>query len=170
MVVIGFRISWNIKTLTSQLFDAIPRSSFHSLRQSGAYMRQQTKQRTDQATSHYLNQCWNIVYSHLRNTFQWDLERNSYIFIHEKCIWNCLRNGDTFYLGLNVYNQCLRFVNKKAWYPCDIHVTCKKKRNRTVHVIEKSNFPKRKADHYSMVIFLHLCISILFTLRRTGEI
>ena len=41
--------------------------------------------------SHYLNQCWNIVNLNLRNTFQWILKRNSYIFIHknpfENVIW-----------------------------------------------------------------------------------
>ena len=33
--------------------------------------------------SHYRNQCWNTVNSNLRNTFQWNLERNSNIFIQE---------------------------------------------------------------------------------------
>ena len=46
----------------------------------------------NQATSHYLNQCWNIVNSHLRNTFQWNLQRNSYHFIQENAfemvVWN----------------------------------------------------------------------------------
>ena len=28
------------------------------------------------APSHYLNQCWNIINSNLRNKFQWDLKRN----------------------------------------------------------------------------------------------
>ena len=35
------------------------------------------------APSHYLNQCWNIVNWPLRNKFQWNFNRNSYIFIHE---------------------------------------------------------------------------------------
>ena len=33
--------------------------------------------------SHYLNQCWNIVNWTLRNKLQWNLNRNSNIFIHE---------------------------------------------------------------------------------------
>ena len=32
---------------------------------------------------HYLNQCWNIVNSNLTNKLQWNLKRNSCIFIHE---------------------------------------------------------------------------------------
>ena len=46
----------------------------------------------NQATSHYLNQCWNIVNSNLRNTLQWNLQRNSYHFIQENAfemvVWN----------------------------------------------------------------------------------
>ena len=33
--------------------------------------------------SHYLNQCWNIVYWTLKNILQWNLHLNSYIFIKE---------------------------------------------------------------------------------------
>ena len=33
--------------------------------------------------SHYLNQCWNIVNSNIRNKFQWNFKRNSFIFIQE---------------------------------------------------------------------------------------
>ena len=40
------------------------------------------------APSHYLNQCWNIVKSNLRNKLQWNLKRNSYIFIQENAFEN----------------------------------------------------------------------------------
>ena len=40
------------------------------------------------APSHYLNQCWNIVNWTLRNKLQWDLNRNSYIFINENAFQN----------------------------------------------------------------------------------
>ena len=40
------------------------------------------------ATSHYLNRCWNIVNSTLRNRFQWNLNQNSYIFIQENLFEN----------------------------------------------------------------------------------
>ena len=38
------------------------------------------------APSHYLNQCWNIVNWTLRNKLQWNLNRNSNIFIHENAL------------------------------------------------------------------------------------
>ena len=40
------------------------------------------------ASSHYLNQCWNIVDWTLRNKIQWNLNRNSCIFIE----WNAFEN------------------------------------------------------------------------------
>ena len=42
----------------------------------------------DQATSHNLNQCRNLVNWTLRNKFQWNLNRNSYIFILENAFEN----------------------------------------------------------------------------------
>ena len=33
--------------------------------------------------SHYLNQCWNIFNLILRNKIEWNINRNSYMFIHE---------------------------------------------------------------------------------------
>ena len=38
--------------------------------------------------SHYLNQCWIIVNWALRNKLQWNLNRNSYIFIQENAFEN----------------------------------------------------------------------------------
>ena len=38
--------------------------------------------------SHYLNQCWNIVNLTLGNKFQWNLNRNWYIFIQENAFEN----------------------------------------------------------------------------------
>ena len=40
------------------------------------------------APSHYLNQCWNIINWILGNKFQWNLNRNSYIFIQENAFEN----------------------------------------------------------------------------------
>ena len=42
----------------------------------------------EQATSHYLNQCWNIVNWILENKLQWDFNRNSNIFIQENAVQN----------------------------------------------------------------------------------
>ena len=54
----------------------------------------------DNSLSHYLNHCWNIV-NWTRNKNQWNLNRNSYIFIQEKCIWKCrLWNGTHFVSAL----------------------------------------------------------------------
>ena len=40
--------------------------------------------------SRYQNQCWNIVNLNLRNKFQWNLKRNSYIFIQENAFENVI--------------------------------------------------------------------------------
>ena len=40
------------------------------------------------APSHYLNQCWNIVNSDLRNKLQWNPRRNSFFFILENTFEN----------------------------------------------------------------------------------
>ena len=37
---------------------------------------------------HYQNQCSNIVNSHTRSKFQWNLKQNSYIFIHKNSFEN----------------------------------------------------------------------------------
>ena len=54
---------------------------------SAAYMRRWTGsslvQVMEQATIHYLKQCRIIVDWTLRNKFQWNFNRNPYIFIHE---------------------------------------------------------------------------------------
>ena len=43
-------------------------------------------------SSHYQNQCWNIVtcHSNLRNKLQWNFERSSYIFIQENAFENVI--------------------------------------------------------------------------------
>ena len=65
---------------------------------SDAYMGQSTRPSLVQimacclvGTSHYLNQCCNIVNSNLRNKRQWNLKRNSYIFIQENAFENVVR-------------------------------------------------------------------------------
>ena len=54
------------------------------------------------ASSHYLNQCWNIVNWTLRNKLQWNLKRNSYIFIQENAFENGVCEMASICLGLNV--------------------------------------------------------------------
>ena len=67
----------------------------NSLRPSDAFMRQQTNHHWFRlwlvawpAPSHYLNQCWNIVNWTIGNKPQWNLKRNSYIFIEENAFEN----------------------------------------------------------------------------------
>ena len=43
-----------------------------------------------QAPSHYLNQCWDIVNSYLKNKLQGNLKRNSYISIQENAFENII--------------------------------------------------------------------------------
>ena len=54
------------------------------------------------AINHYLNQCWNIVYGTIRNTLQWNFNRNICILIQENPFENVVMNSRPFCLGLNV--------------------------------------------------------------------
>ena len=56
-------------------------------------------------TSHYLNQCWNIINWTHRNKLQWKLNRNSYIFIQENVFENVVWIMPAICLGLNVLKQ-----------------------------------------------------------------
>ena len=65
------------------------------LRPSDLYIRQWTNHHWFRwwlvawsASSHYLNQCWYIVNSNLRNKLEWNLVRSSYIFIQENAFEN----------------------------------------------------------------------------------
>ena len=78
--------------------------SLNSLRPGDAYMRLKTIQHCFRqwlfawpAPSHYLNQCWDIVNWTLRNKFEWNFNRNSYLFIRENEFQNVVRKmTDTF--------------------------------------------------------------------------
>ena len=73
------------------------------------------------APSHYLNQCWDLVNSRLRNKLWWNLNRNSYIFIqensYENVVWTMAAimsrpqsiNQQYFVSGVNwLVNVCMR--------------------------------------------------------------
>ena len=78
--------------------------------------------------SHYLNQCWDIVNWTLRNMLQWNLNRNSNMFIEEyafeNIIWKmavilsqCVKWWLVEYSVLNhVLNQWCFFIDK---LPCN---------------------------------------------------
>ena len=53
-------------------------------------------------------QCWNIVNSTHRNKLQWNLKRNSYIFIQEMHLKMWSAKWQPFCLGLNVLKIILR--------------------------------------------------------------
>ena len=57
-----------------------------------------------QAPSHYLNQCWNIVNSNLRNKLQWNF--NLIHFHWRKCIWNVVRKTAAILSRLQCVNSC----------------------------------------------------------------
>ena len=52
--------------------------------------------------SHYLNKCWNTVNLNLRKKLQWNLKRNSYIFIQEMHLKMLSAKWWQFCLSLNV--------------------------------------------------------------------
>ena len=56
----------------------------------------------EQATSHYLNQCWFIVNWNPGNKFQWNLNGNSIIFYSRKCKIVVCQIGSHFAQGGNV--------------------------------------------------------------------
>ena len=71
--------------------------SVNSLRPSNAYMHWQTNHHWFRlwlvawsASSHYLNQCWNVVNWTLRNNLQWNFNRNSNIFFQENAFQNVI--------------------------------------------------------------------------------
>ena len=84
-----------IKSYFCQHVFPITAKLVNSLRPSDAYMRQkpnpsliQIMARRHSAPSHYLNQWWNIVNWTLGNMLQWNVNRNSYIFIRENAFEN----------------------------------------------------------------------------------
>ena len=50
----------------------------------------------------WTNAAWNIVNLNLRNKFQWNLKRNSGIFIQENAFENVVCEMASLFLGLNV--------------------------------------------------------------------
>ena len=63
------------------------------------------------APSHYLNQYWNMVNGTLRNKLQWNINRNSYIFIQENALENVVCEMASICLGLNVLKNLLALIS-----------------------------------------------------------
>ena len=92
----------------------------HSLRQSDAYMCQKINHHwfiqwlvAWSAPSHYLNECWNIVNWNPRNKLQWNINRNSYIFVQD----NALENVIWKIAAILSRPQCVNWTlgNKLQW-------------------------------------------------------
>ena len=62
--------------------------------------------------SHYLNQCWNVLNSNPRNKFQWNRNRNSYIFIQGKAFENIICEMAAILLRPLCVNSNVAFINK----------------------------------------------------------
>ena len=70
--------------------------------------------------SHYLNQCWNIVYSNFGNKLHWNSMQNSYIFIQE----NFFENAICKMAAILSWPQCVNalYVHKLCDLKCPISV------------------------------------------------
>ena len=78
-------------------------------------------------TCHYLNQCWNIVNWTPGIKFQWNLNRNSYIFIHENVVDNVLWQMATILSRPQcVYTSMSKHVWQQRAYPGCIPITLMK--------------------------------------------
>ena len=72
------------------------------------------------APSHYLNQCWLIVNSTLRNKLQWNFNRNLNIFIQENAfennttkVWLIFKDGDCLRICISVHNFLTSYCMKR---------------------------------------------------------
>ena len=105
--------------------------------------------RSSSAPSHNLNQCWRIVNYTLRNKFQWNLDRNSNIFIQEMCLKmssakmavilsreRCVNGRNDIYIWLSEHKK------HAAWCePSHVDGVC-----ATDHVKLKARKVKRASD------------------------
>ena len=96
--------------------------NINSLRLCDPYMRQQINYHwfrqwlvTWQAPSYYLNWRWNIVNWTLRNKLQWNLNRNSYIFIQENAFENVVWKMVVILCQPQCVNRADTLWNK-AWH------------------------------------------------------
>ena len=99
-------------------------ASVDSMRPGDTYMRQETKQHWFKqwivgwaVPSHYMNQWWKSVRWALRNKLQWNLNRNSYIFIQENKFENVVRKKwRPFCLGFNVIILVNAITDHCPWH------------------------------------------------------
>ena len=90
--------------------------------------------------SHDLNQCCNIVDRTLRNKRQWNLNRNSHIFVQEMPLKKSFAKWRSFCLGPNLLGQKLlnpqynsrdiikdfvKLLNRNSWWYYDLEMLSK---------------------------------------------
>ena len=69
-------------------------------------------------TSHYLNQCWNIVNWSLRNKLQWNFNRNSYISIQENAFESVVCEMVAILSWPQCVNSTFTFISH-CWFPAN---------------------------------------------------
>ena len=109
------------------------------------------------APSHYLNQCWNIVYWTLRNKHLWIFDRNSNIFIQE----GALQNVACEMVSILSRPQCDTWCSKyqyiyRAGYRCSDHSTSIRLWNYYPQLQAKisSAFPWTRYSYFASVFFI----------------
>ena len=96
------------------------------------------------APSHYLNQCWIIVNWTLRNKLQWNLNRNSNIFIQE----NAFESVVCETAAILSRPQCVKLnklLNRRHKSSCEAAVMCYAERQQTM-VYEQSTWIEFKCS------------------------
>ena len=69
------------------------------------------------ASSHYLNQCWNIVNWTLGNKLQWNLNQNLHNFIQENVFENVVWEMSAILSHLNVLSGCQAYLCVDKYRP-----------------------------------------------------
>ena len=119
-----------IKVLFNDIILAVCGNTIlNSFRPRDAYTRQWTNQHWFRqwlvawpAPSHYLNQCWNILIWIHRNKLQWNINRNSNIFIQDIAFENVVWKMSTILSR----PQCVKDVLFSPYFPKDIEDTLAK--------------------------------------------
>ena len=101
------------------------------------------------APSYYLNQCWNFIDSNPRNKLQWNLQRNSYVFIPE----NAFENVVCDISAISSRPQCVNLFN--YLYHPGIALLAMCAWNSPV----TGEFPAQRPVARSLDIFFDLCLN-----------
>ena len=105
------------------------------------------------APSHYLNQCWNVVNSTLRHKLQWNVYRNSNIFIEDNALENVVCKMASIFLGLNVLT--MNFRTTPPWYMYYSH------QYRDCDFVERETGFLQPYQHFGVLFRLDLLFLVL---------